>query len=476
MLCPVCFDSHANIELPCKCTFCSQCVLNWIIDILKTTPQIEVKEFKCLTSTCTKKFTQSDVIDRFDAKQKEELFEVLLNNYLVRTKDIGKCPKESCQYAGVLDSSLFCSSAIECPACNYKWKELSWFNKGFMDFFSYTWKWIFTKSCPKCGSSIQKNGGCPHMTCQNCKHEFCWHCYQKYYGHNKKLCLIITGLTKLAQLTGILLVVWITGLYKILFTRVAKWVGMLFLAFLVVNIGIFGIFFSVVESADPYESSSRRRKLILISYVVSLIMGWILFKWFATHAIFLLVVEFATLLIYMKKKGYRYVPPVKLKKAVNGILSTVGIFYGVNITMKLVIGLALSLITEVGSRMVQDLYQMTGNLNLLLVYFPFLALLSFRINIRTASQLNAKKTAILFAISTTIEMILYSRQSYFLAFLWISAVYQLAWDSLIQLRAAIQHINNPYKEDEEPRRKGVNFSDEVSLQYNADMERINSLV
>ncbi|CAF1550071.1 unnamed protein product [Adineta ricciae] len=37
-----------------------------------------------------------------------------------------------------------------------------------------------TKKCPKCKVSIEKNGGCNHMTCRNCKHEFCWSCLTDY--------------------------------------------------------------------------------------------------------------------------------------------------------------------------------------------------------------------------------------------------------------------------------------------------------
>jgi hypothetical protein len=31
-----------------------------------------------------------------------------------------------------------------------------------------------TQDCPKCKVCIEKNGGCSHMTCNRCKHEFCW--------------------------------------------------------------------------------------------------------------------------------------------------------------------------------------------------------------------------------------------------------------------------------------------------------------
>ncbi|KAJ4987456.1 E3 ubiquitin-protein ligase dbl4 [Stagonosporopsis vannaccii] len=32
------------------------------------------------------------------------------------------------------------------------------------------------KPCPKCGINIEKQGGCDHMRCRNCRHNFCWEC------------------------------------------------------------------------------------------------------------------------------------------------------------------------------------------------------------------------------------------------------------------------------------------------------------
>lgn len=40
-----------------------------------------------------------------------------------------------------------------------------------------------TKDCPRCHICIEKNGGCNHMKCFNCKHDFCWMCLGEWKTH-----------------------------------------------------------------------------------------------------------------------------------------------------------------------------------------------------------------------------------------------------------------------------------------------------
>lgn len=51
------------------------------------------------------------------------------------------------------------------------------------DFEVKTWILKNTKQCPKCFVNIEKKGGCMHMTCTKCKHEFCWICFGNWNKH-----------------------------------------------------------------------------------------------------------------------------------------------------------------------------------------------------------------------------------------------------------------------------------------------------
>ena len=49
---------------------------------------------------------------------------------------------------------------------------------------SNNWIKLNTKPCPKCKRPIEKNSGCMHMTCSQCRYEFCWLCLGDYRNHS----------------------------------------------------------------------------------------------------------------------------------------------------------------------------------------------------------------------------------------------------------------------------------------------------
>lgn len=46
------------------------------------------------------------------------------------------------------------------------------------------WLGANTKECPRCRVAVEKNGGCMHMSCRQCSHEWCWLCSKPWKGHN----------------------------------------------------------------------------------------------------------------------------------------------------------------------------------------------------------------------------------------------------------------------------------------------------
>ena len=72
-----------------------------------------------------------------------------------------------------------------------------------------------SRRCPNCRFIIEKDGGCNHMTCQVCGHEFHWCCGQKYKNNNhlEVLCILVRFLLPtLAVLIPFLLFLWYLGL------------------------------------------------------------------------------------------------------------------------------------------------------------------------------------------------------------------------------------------------------------------------
>lgn len=61
-----------------------------------------------------------------------------------------------------------------------------WIQKCADDSETANWMSVNTKDCPKCASTIEKNGGCNHIICRQCKHEFCWICLGSWSEHGNE--------------------------------------------------------------------------------------------------------------------------------------------------------------------------------------------------------------------------------------------------------------------------------------------------
>lgn len=75
-----------------------------------------------------------------------------------------------------------CSAEMDHRPCPCEFID-KWRRKCKDDSETYNWISCHTKFCPQCNNSIEKNGGCNHMTCSQCRHQFCWVCMGNWSLH-----------------------------------------------------------------------------------------------------------------------------------------------------------------------------------------------------------------------------------------------------------------------------------------------------
>lgn len=61
-----------------------------------------------------------------------------------------------------------------------------WITKNSAESENLNWILANTKPCPKCHRPIEKNQGCMHITCSQCRHEFCWLCNGTWSEHGER--------------------------------------------------------------------------------------------------------------------------------------------------------------------------------------------------------------------------------------------------------------------------------------------------
>ena len=62
----------------------------------------------------------------------------------------------------------------------------SWLVKNSAESENMRWILAHTKPCPRCSRPIEKSTGCMHMTCSQCKHDFCWMCLGAWADHGER--------------------------------------------------------------------------------------------------------------------------------------------------------------------------------------------------------------------------------------------------------------------------------------------------
>ena len=193
--CDLCTEEIRNREeikknsLPCKHLFCDDCYLNYFQDKIKNN---KVGKITCMQFKCPHEFDDEFIIAHLSGDEtlinKYKKFK--LRNKLYEDSNIKFCPVKDCEsyakregeekYVTCLEGHQFCFE------CSKPWHG----NKKCQDELDKDFKkWKknkLVKRCPKCKFWTEKNLGCNHMTCPECKYEWCWLCKAKCEkGHFK---------------------------------------------------------------------------------------------------------------------------------------------------------------------------------------------------------------------------------------------------------------------------------------------------
>ncbi|KAI9779005.1 MAG: hypothetical protein M1816_003782 [Peltula sp. TS41687] len=201
-MCEICFEDDADLKtyaMRCGHRYCVGCYQHYLAQ--KIRGEGEAARIQCPKEGCHC-IVDSKSLELLVTEELKGRYRILLTRTYIDDKDHMKwCPAPECEFAvdcpiskWQLDKIVptvmcqcghsFCFGCTlndhrPCPCALVK----KWLKKCEDDSETSNWISANTKECPKCHSTIEKNGGCNHMTCRKCKYEFCWMCMGVWSEH-----------------------------------------------------------------------------------------------------------------------------------------------------------------------------------------------------------------------------------------------------------------------------------------------------
>lgn len=172
-VCSICceFAGHLLKNFGCEHSACSSCWQRWIeAQIPSCRAKCEMPEVvKCFVPecgaemaaplwrhVCSESSEGSLLLDELATRSR------LQKNLMFPREMQVNCPRPGCVGLGYLGFDQ-----VMCFICEHQW-----ISNGSMPGDEIPSGVI--KACPKCHVNIEKTGGCDHMTCSQCRHEFSW--------------------------------------------------------------------------------------------------------------------------------------------------------------------------------------------------------------------------------------------------------------------------------------------------------------
>ncbi|KAI0820095.1 hypothetical protein BC628DRAFT_1423278 [Trametes gibbosa] len=193
------------LALLCDHKFCATCWKEYIHSKVRTEAECMIT---CMAEGCNvaapDPFVERALSDDLETWSRYQ--GLLVRQFVACISHLKFCPYPSCTYtvsctAAATKSSLAqivpivscgaSSAHVFCFGCQIDADHRPvvcavarmWLKKCQDDSETANWIKSNTKECSKCQSTIEKNGGCNHMTCKKCKYEFCWVCMGPWSEH-----------------------------------------------------------------------------------------------------------------------------------------------------------------------------------------------------------------------------------------------------------------------------------------------------
>eukprot|EP01112_Ceratiomyxa_fruticulosa_P017100 TRINITY_DN5267_c0_g1_i1.p1 TRINITY_DN5267_c0_g1~~TRINITY_DN5267_c0_g1_i1.p1 ORF type:complete len:652 (+),score=121.35 TRINITY_DN5267_c0_g1_i1:1419-3374(+) len=197
--CSICGEENLNdsdsFALSCLHLFCLECWQTFLITKINEGKT----DITCPGHNCPVHVEDSHVHKLVDDSYYSKYVSFVTRSFIQDNKEIVKwCPTPGCGNAVRMVSNNGNSSIVSCD-CGYSFcfschreahspatcEQLkAWEEKSRDDSETGHWVTANTKGCIKCGVNVEKNGGCNHMTCPQCKTEYCWVCMKPWRGHS----------------------------------------------------------------------------------------------------------------------------------------------------------------------------------------------------------------------------------------------------------------------------------------------------
>ena len=185
--CLVC-DNKLTIEelndnfIDCFHGFCNSCYYDYLKENINNN---NIEKIKCLEHNCDNILFDDFIQDHLknDIPLLEKYIKFKKRRQLMLDPNIQLCPHPNCEsYASKMENNNYvtCLEGHKfCFNCLKDWHGKEKCNVE-MDPKFENWKNSKNvKRCPNCKYFIEKNEGCNHMTCINCKYEWCWYCLKE---------------------------------------------------------------------------------------------------------------------------------------------------------------------------------------------------------------------------------------------------------------------------------------------------------